>query len=299
LLGKARRADIAPPSTVRDRVPPELERIAMRALAKDRASRYQSAAELATDLEQFLQACSPVLYAPKLARLLERVLADVAPPLDVARDRHELRDDNSVLARLDPALGGATWPSTTVPAFIESATITQTTTRSTPDADTVLAPIDDRMFVVDDDRATAPRESIATPTQLAIATATPTQVAITRATPTVADRKVFGIAAVVLDAPTPEPGSMWLLPGVPPHLLPYVSRDPNQPPPLFRPPPFALYSGGLRLFDREALPSHYLVAHGMRWWKIALATLLVLALTYCGARWATEMWTRSQVSLND
>ncbi len=283
LLGKARRADIAPPSSLRDRVPPELERIAMRALAKQRADRYQTAAELATDLERFLHACSPVLYAPKLARLLERVLADVAPPLDVARDKHELRDDNSVLARIDPQLAGATWPAA-VPTFLDSVTITQPPTRSTAEADTLQGPLDDRMFVVDDDRATAPRQSIVTPTELAIATATPT----------VADRQVFGIAAVVLDAPTPEPGSMRVLPDVPAHLLPYVNRD-AAPRPVFRPPPFAIYSGGVRLFDRDAFPSHYLVATGVKWWKIALALLLALAITYCSARWASEMWTRSQV----
>jgi serine/threonine-protein kinase len=46
---------IKPPSRYRDDVPEELDRISQRALARDPAERYQSAAELRDDLEAFLQ----------------------------------------------------------------------------------------------------------------------------------------------------------------------------------------------------------------------------------------------------
>src|SRR5215211_3264752 len=45
LLDMARRADIAPPSTLRKGIPPQLERIVMHALDRDRRTRYQSAAD--------------------------------------------------------------------------------------------------------------------------------------------------------------------------------------------------------------------------------------------------------------
>ena len=46
LLDKVRRADIAPLSSIRTDIPPELERIIHRALARDRDDRYASAAEM-------------------------------------------------------------------------------------------------------------------------------------------------------------------------------------------------------------------------------------------------------------
>ncbi|HEY1815185.1 MAG TPA: serine/threonine-protein kinase [Kofleriaceae bacterium] len=278
LLGKARRADIAPPSRVRAGVPPELERIVMRALARQPADRYQSAAALAADLEQFLRACAPVLYAKKLGELLERVLADHAAPLDVARQRSDIRDDNSVLARLD----GGTWPF----AGAETAP---------GDADTLIAPMDDQMLCLDDERATAERPRVAppanaTPTQVAIEIATPTQIMVPHVmvTPPPA---VFGIASVQLGVSTPAVGSITRVPGVPAHLLPYVRRDAKPiPRPLLPPMPFAIYSGGVRLFEPYIMPARFVVPAGIKWWKVVVAVVVALGLAYGCARCATEMW---------
>jgi serine/threonine protein kinase len=125
LLDMARRADIAPPSKLRKGVPPQLERIVMHALAKVPGERYQSAGDLATDLERFLHAYSPVFTASKLSGLMRQVIGEPIQvpddkafqsiefrdgvmsthPLDdseVARaaDRDDLRDSNSVIFRL-------------------------------------------------------------------------------------------------------------------------------------------------------------------------------------------------------
>ena len=54
LLDMVRKADIAPVRSVRKDVPPQLERIVMRALAKRAGDRYQSAGDMATDLERRL-----------------------------------------------------------------------------------------------------------------------------------------------------------------------------------------------------------------------------------------------------
>src|SRR5690242_1645541 len=76
LLDMARKADIAPPSTLRRGIPPQLVSIVMRALAKKKEDRYQSAGDFASDLERFLHAYSPVFTANKLAGIIRQVIGD-------------------------------------------------------------------------------------------------------------------------------------------------------------------------------------------------------------------------------
>jgi len=126
LLEMARKADIAPPSKLRKGVPPQLSRIVMHALAKSPTDRYQSAGDMASDLERFLHTYSPVFTASKVAQLVKRVVGDpsiVPTPQDaafpsieisgglgmstaeiareeLARAREEIRDENSVIFRV-------------------------------------------------------------------------------------------------------------------------------------------------------------------------------------------------------
>lgn len=53
LMEKVRKAEVAPPSKFNRRVPEALDRIVLKALARDLPDRYQSAAELAADLHEF------------------------------------------------------------------------------------------------------------------------------------------------------------------------------------------------------------------------------------------------------
>ncbi|HTJ41874.1 MAG TPA: protein kinase [Kofleriaceae bacterium] len=124
LLDMVRRANIAPPSTLRQGVPPQLERIVMHALAKNANDRYQSAGDMASDLERFLHTYSPVFTASKLSAHLRKVLGDpqAAPapapapvpekrnpnlstqPIDrgeLVRDHSEFTDENSVIFRVN------------------------------------------------------------------------------------------------------------------------------------------------------------------------------------------------------
>jgi len=90
LLEMARNADIAPPSTLRRGIPPQLEKIVMHALAKDRRDRYQSAGDFATDLERFLHAYSPVFTGSKVAAMIKQV---IGMPTEIADDPEvEVRD---------------------------------------------------------------------------------------------------------------------------------------------------------------------------------------------------------------
>ena len=62
LMERVRNAEVVPPSKFNRRVPEELDRVVLKALARDVADRYQSAAELAADLHAFLQ---PYRFDPR------------------------------------------------------------------------------------------------------------------------------------------------------------------------------------------------------------------------------------------
>ena len=119
LLDLARAADIAPPSTLRRGIPPQLERILMHALAKQPGDRYQSAGDFAADLERFLHAYSPVFTATKLAALMKQILGNPdhladhtielelrdgklssVNPEELIHAKEEIRDENSMLFRV-------------------------------------------------------------------------------------------------------------------------------------------------------------------------------------------------------
>jgi serine/threonine protein kinase len=120
LLDMIRRADIAPPSTLREGIPLQLEKIVMRALRGDREERYPSSSDLASDLERFLHAHSPVFTPTKVVRWMDSILGErqpaapapepePEPPIDRRRqtqrisrdllflDASELTDENSII----------------------------------------------------------------------------------------------------------------------------------------------------------------------------------------------------------
>ena len=91
LLDMVRKANIPPPTRLRRDIPPQLEKIVMHALAKRREDRYQTAGDLATDLERFLHVYSPVFRATKVQKYFETVLPAEPPPPTVGnRDRVEV-----------------------------------------------------------------------------------------------------------------------------------------------------------------------------------------------------------------
>ena len=136
LLDMARRADIAPPSTLRKGIPPQLERIVMHALAKVPGERYQNAGDFATDLERFLHTYSPVFTAGKVASLMRKIVGDPlevpdtgnTPDIeiregpiathtlnteDLVHSGDELRDENSMIFSVDQLQGAPAGPRIT------------------------------------------------------------------------------------------------------------------------------------------------------------------------------------------
>jgi tRNA A-37 threonylcarbamoyl transferase component Bud32 len=75
LLNEIAEGAITPPSQIDPEYPPELERVLMKALAKDREDRYGSAGELHADLEAFAQGHGLSLSVRSLAKLVVELAA--------------------------------------------------------------------------------------------------------------------------------------------------------------------------------------------------------------------------------
>ena len=71
LMEKVRKAEVPPPSTFNRRVTPELDAVVLKALARDVADRYQTAAALAADLDALI---ASYRFDPKELRQLIRQL---------------------------------------------------------------------------------------------------------------------------------------------------------------------------------------------------------------------------------
>lgn len=107
-LEKVRAGVILPPSSFNARVPEELEQIVLRALAKDRDARYQSALALHDALQAFMHTSGSVFGRKDLALYMHRVFADeiekenardveyarIEAPADLARESDG--DDSAV-----------------------------------------------------------------------------------------------------------------------------------------------------------------------------------------------------------
>ncbi|MCB9542664.1 MAG: serine/threonine protein kinase, partial [Myxococcales bacterium] len=102
LLSRVRRADIAPPSTARPEVPPSLERIVMRALARERGDRFPSAQHMQRELARFLRESEVAFNKARLGQLMGSLFFEEAHhphASNALRDRHEIGPDaRSVIA---------------------------------------------------------------------------------------------------------------------------------------------------------------------------------------------------------
>jgi len=106
LLSRVRKADIAPPSTLRPDIPRALDNIVMKALAREREDRYLSALHLQKDLNKFLRSIGGAFGRVRLARLMRETFLDEAHIEDseeldafMLRSRAEFGNDRHSMIR--------------------------------------------------------------------------------------------------------------------------------------------------------------------------------------------------------
>ena len=97
-LARARDPQIAAPSTITSRVPPELDRIVLKALATEREDRYPNAEIFRADLAGFLAETAPKTDAERLAGFMRPLFADDA--------REERRERERLIAAARALLSG-------------------------------------------------------------------------------------------------------------------------------------------------------------------------------------------------
>jgi len=73
ILEQVREARVATPSEINDEVTPEIDRIVQKALEKDAANRYQTAGEMARDLDAVLYSFKPTPTSADLAIYMHRI----------------------------------------------------------------------------------------------------------------------------------------------------------------------------------------------------------------------------------
>jgi len=75
-LEKIRKAEVFPPSVFNSAVPPELDRIVLKALAKDREDRYQWASEFSEDLKKFSYSSGKSFSRQDMMNFMSEFFAD-------------------------------------------------------------------------------------------------------------------------------------------------------------------------------------------------------------------------------
>jgi serine/threonine protein kinase len=112
-LEKVRNVDIHPPRHFNDKIPEKLEKIILKALAKDRDQRYSWGIELAADLKGWLDTTSPY-DSKKLSQWMQQAFIE-----DLTKDREKMSEFRALFSngaidaenehgeevRLDPGVG--------------------------------------------------------------------------------------------------------------------------------------------------------------------------------------------------
>ncbi|AGC47559.1 serine/threonine protein kinase [Myxococcus stipitatus DSM 14675] len=106
VLEKVRKAEVPPPSTYNRRIPEALEKIVMRALAKDVDERYQYASELGDDLQRFLITSETIFGRKDLMQYMKSTFAEeVEREKQRLSDYADIRPPDGMLAALEASSG--------------------------------------------------------------------------------------------------------------------------------------------------------------------------------------------------
>jgi hypothetical protein len=140
VLEKVRKAEVLPPSTYNRRIPEPLEKICLKALAKDVDDRYQYANELADDLQRFLITSDSIFSRRDLMQYMKSTFAE-----EVEREKTRLAEyvdikpPPGMLAAAEAGFGMGTMPPVPAPMAAQSA-VTVAPTMVPPSAAPMLSP---------------------------------------------------------------------------------------------------------------------------------------------------------------
>ena len=84
ILEQVREARVQPPSLYNDEITPEIDKVVLKALQKDPANRYQTAGEMARDLDAILYSFKPTPTSADLAIYMHRLSTAEPEPFDSA-----------------------------------------------------------------------------------------------------------------------------------------------------------------------------------------------------------------------
>jgi serine/threonine protein kinase len=107
-LRKIKEDEIPAPSRLNPQIPAGLDRIALRALERDTAKRYQSAQEMADDLRDWLLPATPDRLKRELAKFMQELFSE-----ELAEERSRLQAGSAVAAQYKDKLGSDTWEGQT------------------------------------------------------------------------------------------------------------------------------------------------------------------------------------------
>jgi serine/threonine protein kinase len=117
VLEKVRKAEVPPPSTYNKRIPENLEKIVLKALARDVDERYQYASELGDDLQRFLITSEAIFGRKDLMQYMKSTFAE-----EVEREKQRLAEYASIkppdgmLSAIEAGFSGSAPVSAPAPA---------------------------------------------------------------------------------------------------------------------------------------------------------------------------------------
>ncbi len=118
MLEKVRKAEVPPPSTFNQRIPEALEKIVLKALAKDVENRYQYANELSDDLQRFLITSEAIFSRKDLMAYMKATFAEeVEKEKARLQEYSEIKAPEGMIAAAELGFGAPAAPSpATTPA---------------------------------------------------------------------------------------------------------------------------------------------------------------------------------------
>ncbi len=122
VLEKVRKAEVLPPSTYNRRIPEALEKIVLKALAKDVDDRYQYANEISDDLQRFLITSDSIFSRRDLMQYMKSTFAE-----EVERERAriseylQIKAPPGMLAAVEAGYGPSAFPPPTPAADSQSS----------------------------------------------------------------------------------------------------------------------------------------------------------------------------------